>query len=150
MNNREDSLLEIYERIKEKRISLGLTSFKRTPTEPIIEKDMPCLFMLEGPDNIIDRSGRSNIGYPVRRVLEVTLELVTTKDVDIKSKLRDLRKAVFTERGSNPAVYNPRLVPTGQTGFIQENRTDGPTGYGLHDVLGMSLILDLIYTDDIL
>jgi len=149
-NNREDALQEIYERIKVKRISLGLTSFKRTPTEPIVEKDMPCVFMLEGPDNIIEYSSRGNMGYPVRRTLEVTLELVTNSNIDIKSKLRDLRKAVFAERDIDPPVYNPRLVDVGQTGFISENRTEGPSGYGLQDILGMSLVLDLVYTDDII
>lgn len=149
-DNREDALLEIYERIKEKRGSLGLTSFKRTPTEPIVAKDMPCVFMLEGSDNIIEYSSRGSMGYPVRRTLEVTLELVTNSSVDIKSKLRDLRKVVFAERNVDPPVYNPRLVSSGQTGFISENRTEGPSGYGLQDVLGMSLILDLVYTDDIL
>ena len=150
MDNREDALLEIYERIKAKRTSLGLTSFKRTPTEPIVAKDMPCVFMLEGPDNIIEYSARDSMGYPVRRTLEVTLELVTSKDVNIKTKLRDLRKAVFAERDTDPFVYNPRLVPKGQTGFIQENRTEGPSGYGLQDIIGMSIVFDLIYTDEII
>lgn len=147
IDSREEALLEIYERIKAKRVALGLTSFKRTPTEPIEAKHMPCVFMLEGPDNIIEYSGRSGMGYPVRRTLEVTLELVTTEDDNIKTKLRALRRVVFAEKGTDPAVYNPRLVPKGQTGFIQEARTEGPTGYGLQDVLGMSLVLDLVYVD---
>ena len=151
MNNREDSLLEIYERIKAKRVSLGLTSFKRTPTEPIVDSDMPCVFMLEGNDSIIEYSSRDSLGYPLRRTLEVTLELVTSNSVDIKSKLQDLRRAVFAERNTDltaPAVYNPRLLSTnGNVGFIRESRTIGPTGYGLQDILGVSLVLDLVYTD---
>jgi len=150
MDNREDALLEIYERIKAKRTSLGLTSFKRTPTEPIVAKNMPCVFMLEGPDNIIEYSARDSMGYPVRRTLEITLELVTSNDVDIKSKLREIRRVVFAERNTDPPVYNPRLVPDGQVGFIQENRTEGPSGYGLQDVLGMSLVFDLVYTDNVI
>ena len=149
-DNREDSLLEIYERIKVNKDLLGLVSFRRTPTEPVDAVNMPCVFMLEGADSIIEYSSRSSVGYPVRRTLEVTLELITTKDVDIKSKLRALRRAVFAERDSDPVAYNPRLLPKGRTGVINESRTEGPTGYGLQDVLGMNLVLDLVYTDAII
>ena len=149
MNNREDGLLEIYERIKSNRTELGLTSFKRTPTEPINDKDMPCLIMLEGNDNIVTHSSKTNAGYPVRRALEVTLELITSKSTDIKLMLRNLRKVVFTERGSDPPFYNGRLCANDRTGFIQESRTEGPNGYGLPDVLGMRLVLDLVYTDEL-
>ena len=149
MNNREDGLLEIYERIKSNRTELGLTSFKRTPTEPINDKDMPCLIMLEGNDNIVTHSSKTNAGYPVRRALEVTLELITSKSTDIKAMLRNLRKVVFTERGSDPPFYNARLFSDGRPALIQENRTEGPNGYGLPDVLGMRLVLDLVYTDEL-
>ncbi len=150
MDNREDALLELYERIKVNRVDLGLVSFKRTPTNPISDSDMPCVIMLEGVDNIIEHGTRNNSGYPVRRALEVTLELITTKDTAIKTTLRSLRKAVFTERGTDPPVYSARLVPNTRTGFISESRTEGPTGYGLPNVLGMSLVLDLVYTDDVM
>jgi len=150
MDNREDSLLELYERIKVNRVALGLVSFKRSPTVPIKEAEMSCLVMLEGVDNIVAHSSKNSAGYPVRRALEVTLELMTPKDIDIKAVLRDLRRIVFTERGTDPPVYSARLVPDDRTGFIQESRTEGPTGYGLPGVLGMSLVLDLVYTDEIL
>jgi len=148
-DNREDALLELFERIKANYIDLGLVSFKRTPTVPIDDEDMPCLFMMEGTDNIIEHSSKNNSGYPVRRALEVTLELVTAKSFDIKAAVKDLRRVVFTERGTDPAVFNAKLVPKGRVGFIQENRTDGPTGYGLPNILGMSLVLDLVYTDNL-
>lgn len=150
MDNREDSLLELYERVKLNRTDLGLKSFKRTPTNPIADTDMPCLIMLEGVDNIVAHGSKNSSGYPVRRALEVTLELITTKDTEIKTLLKDLRRIVFTERSTDPPVYRARLVPDNRTGFIQESRTEGPTGYGLPNVLGMSLVLDLVYTDDIM
>jgi hypothetical protein len=150
MNTREEALLEIYERIKEKRVSLGLTSFKRTPSKPIDDSQMPCVFMLEGIDRVIDYSSRNSVGYPLKRSLEVTLELVVKSSVDIKDKLRELRRVIFTERGTIPGVLNPKLVPEGKVGFIQENRTEGPTGYGIDDILGMDLVLDLIYIDDVI
>jgi len=149
-DNREDSLTELYERIKANRTELGLASFKQTPTEPIKDDDLPCVVMIEGVDNVIVHSSKNNAGYPVRRVLEVTLELITTKDTEIKTLLRDLRRIVFTERNTDPPVYNARLLPSGRTGSIQESRTEGPTGYGLPDILGMSLVLDLVYTDDVM
>ena len=150
MDNREDSLLELYERIKVNREDLGLASFKRTPTVPIADTNMPCVVMLEGTDNIVAHSSKNSAGYPVRRALEVTLELITTKDTNIKTMLKDLRRIAFTERGTDPPAYSARLVPKERTGFIQESRTEGPTGYGLPNVLGMSLVLDLVYTDDVI
>ena len=149
MNIREDALLELYTRIKANKTEIGLKSFKRTPTEPINDKDMPCLVMLEGNDNIMSHSSKNNTGYPVRRALSVTLELITTKKTDIKTMLRILRKVVFTERGSDPPFYNARLFLDGRAALIQENRTEGPNGYGLPDVLGMSLVLELVYSDDL-
>jgi len=150
LNNREEALLELYERIKVNRVELGLATFKRTPTEPINDSDMPCIIMIEGSDSILVPNSRNTSGYPVRRLLEVTLELITTSVTDIKKTLRDLRRIVFTERDTDPPIFNARLLPDGRTGLIQENRTEGPTGYGLPDVLGMSLVLDLVYNDDVM
>ena len=150
IDNREDSLLEIKARIAANRGDLEIASFKRTPTSPISDEDMPCIVMLEGDDKITDFSKRSNAGYPVRRALEVTLELITTKETDIKAKLKDLRRIVFTQRDTDPPIFNSRLVPEGRIGFIQESGTLGPTGYGLPGILGMNLVLDLVYTDDVL
>ena len=151
MDNREDSLLELYERIKANRVDLGLNSFKRTPTNPIDSDEMSCVIMMEGIDNVIGHSSRNNSGYPVRRLLEVTLEIITAENhTDTKALLRNLRRVVFTERDTDPPIYNAKLLPNNRTGFIQENRTEGPTGYGLPGVLGMSLVLDLVYTDDVL
>ena len=149
-DNREDALVEIYNRVKDNRTELGLTSFKRTPTAPISDSDMPCLLMLEGNDGIVSSSSKTNTGYPVRRVLEVTLELVTDGDTDIKSMLRDVRRVVFTQRDTDPPLYDAKLLPNNRTGSISENRMKGPDGYGLPNVLGMSLVLDLVYTDAIL
>lgn len=145
MINREAGLEEIYERIKARRVTIGVKTFKRTPTSPIDDSDMPCIFMLEEIDNVIKQTSRSNTGYPVRRVLEVGLELVTTKDVNIKTMYRLMRQAVFMKR--DPQIYDARIA---NNVFIAENRTEGPVGYGLPDILSMRLVLDLVYTDDFL
>ena len=144
MINREEALQEIYERLKANRTVLGLTTFKRTPTEPVREEDLPCIFMSEGTDTILDHSKRTSHGYPARRALEVIIELITDRDTDIRQLFLNVRSIIFTEIGTNPPKYNPIL---GANIFINENRTEGPMGYGLPDVLGMRLILDLVYTD---
>lgn len=146
MENRELGLLEIKERIKADRTALGLVSFKRTPTRPSEIGDLPCVFMLEGIDNIFKRASRNKTGYPAQRSLEVIIELVVDKNktADIKSLFLELRKTVFKVKGSNPPEYNPIVA---ENVFFNENRTEGPVGYGLPDIKVMRLVLDLIYTD---
>ena len=137
MINREDGLVEIYNRIKAERVTLGLQAFKRTPTKPIDESYLPCIFMIEGVDDIVTPSARTGTGYPCKRNLEVTLEIVTDKDTNIKQLYTDVRSVVFTGG----------VIVADNNTFIREIRTEGPTGYGLPDVLGMQLVLVLVYTD---
>lgn len=146
-DNRETGLLEIYERIKADRVALGLQSFKRTPTEPSQFDDLPCVFMLEGPDNIFKRSSRGKLGYPAQRILELEIELVVNKvnTPNIKSLFYDLRRTVFKVRKDDEEIeYSPIIA---DDVFINENRQEGPIGYGLPDIKVMRLVLDLIYTD---
>jgi len=145
MINRENGLIEIFERIKANKDTLGLVTFRRTPTSPVREEELPCVFMSEDVDSVIEHSARNKYGYPARRVLEVVLEIITTRDTNIKQLYIDIRKIIFTERNTVPAVFNSIVA---DNAFINENRTEGPTGYGLQDVLGMRLVLDLIYTDN--
>ena len=146
MDNRELGLLEIKARIAAERTALGLQSFKRTPTRPSTIEDCPCVFMLEGVDNIFKRASRNQFGYPCQRVLEVVIELVVNKKEtpNIKALFLELRKAVFKEVDSDPAIYNANVA---ENVFINENRSEGPVGYGLPDIKVMRLVLDLIYTD---
>lgn len=144
MTNRENALLEIYERLKANRTILGIKTFKRIPTSSITEEDLPCIFMSEETDSVVEHSKRNRTGYPARRVLEVILEIITSNEVDIKQLYSDIRRVVFTVRNSDPVEFNSTLA---ENTFINENRTEGPTGYGLPDVVGMRLVLDLVYTD---
>ncbi len=147
MDDRELGLAEIVDRITLKREALGLQSLRSTPTEPVSERDLPCVVVHEGDDYVVKHSTRSNHGYPATRTLEVTLEIIVKKDVDVKTLYRQLRSVVFSEKGVEPPVYNARLIPDNKTTFIRENHTEGPTGYGLPGLLGMRLVLDLIYID---
>ncbi len=137
MINRELGLLEIYNRILAKKDVIGLKGFKRSPTAPVDEKYLPCVFMLEGVDEITEHSSRKPTGYPAKRMLEVTLEIVSDRDADVKQLYSDVRSAVFSGG----------VVVADDGTFIRETRTEGPTGYGLPDVLGIRLILVLFYTD---
>lgn len=145
MINRENGLQEIYERLKANRVALGVKSFKRTPTSPAVQEDLPCIFMFEETDNVVEHSKRNKTGYPAKRVLEVVLEVIATKEADVKQLHIDIRRVIFTELGSNPPVFSPIVA---ENTFINENRTEGPSGYGLPDVVGMRLVLDLVYTDN--
>jgi len=147
MINKENGLLEIYERIKADRILLGIKTFKRTPTSPVELPDLPCVFMLEDIDNIVKSSSRRHFGYPCQRAAEIPIELIVSKSVDIKTLFLNLRKTIFRDRSSTviEPIYNAIIA---NNVFIQENRTEGPTGYGLPDIKAMRLVLDLVYTDD--
>jgi len=136
MIRREEGLIEIFNRIKDNRLVLGLVSFQRSPTNPIDFTVMPSLFMLEGTDIIVTPSKRGPNVYPARRQLEVTLELVTSSSVNIRALLLQLRVVVLTD------------TVVAQNTFIQELRAEGPNGYGIPDVLGMRLVLGLMYTDE--
>ncbi len=147
MINRENGLIEIYERIKVRKDNLGLKSFKRIPTFPVRKDMLPCVFMHEGVDTILEHSKRNKIGYPAKRILEVTIEIISIRESDIKSLYSDVRKAVFLDKNSNwnnSLLFNSIIT---ENTFINENRTEGPIGYRLPDIIGMSLILDLVYTD---
>lgn len=149
MINREAGLLEIYERIKAKYVEIGLKTFKRNPTEPLREEHLSSICMDEGIDNIIKRASRHKTGYPASRVLEVILELTVKKEeANILVVHNDVRKAVFTQRGT-PADEEPVYSPiVAQNTFINENRTEGPMGVDLPGILVMRLVLDLVYTDN--
>jgi hypothetical protein len=146
MENRELGLLEIFNRVKAERDSLGLVSFKRTPTRPSQINQCPCVFMLEGIDVIFKHADRDPLGYPARRVLDVSLELVVDKreTPDIKLMMHNLRKAVFKVIGSDPPEYSGRFA---DNLHIRENRMEGPIGYGLPDIKVMKFVLDLTYID---
>ena len=146
MDNREVGLVEIYNRIKAEREALGLVAFKRTPTRPSQIDQCPCVFMIEGIDSIVKYSARNTLGYPCTRVLDVSLELVVDKRAtpNIKSLMREVRKSVFKEIGSNPPVYSGIFA---DNLFINENRMEGPIGYGLPDIKVMKFVLDLTYID---
>lgn len=146
MDSRELGLVEVYERIKAKRSEIGLLTFKRTPTKPLDPKNTPLCVMLEDEDNIIKRSSRGVSPYPAVRRLEVHLEIICNETThQVKPMYSLLRKAVFTNRDA----INPQIdfrVAKGVT--VSESRSEGPYPYGVPNLIGMRLILNLEYTDE--
>lgn len=143
MIHRETALDELAQRITDAKDTLGLKGFRRTPTRPIDENYLPCIFMIEGNDQITEHSSRVSAGYPSKRVLEVIFEIVVHKSkTDIKQLYRDVRSVVLKSN-----EHRGNVLADG-TAFLLEIRTEGPTGYGLPDVSGMSLVLAMSYTDD--
>ena len=67
MLNRENALDEIYNRISTERVALGLKGFMRSPTKPIDEELLPCIFMIEDIDEVTEIAQRDMFGYPMRR-----------------------------------------------------------------------------------
>lgn len=144
MDNREEGLVEIHERFKAKKDDIGLVAFRRNPTQPLDPNQLPVGIMLEDVDTVVKASSKTSFGYPARRVLEVNLELICNeKHHDIKSVYKEFRKAVFMDRG----MFEKVNVKVADNTFISENRCEGPYPYGVPNLLGMRLILNLIYTD---
>jgi len=137
VETRELGILEIIDRLKTYKDVLGLKTFKRSPTTPISETNLPCVFLHEDIDEIIKESGRGGLGYPATRTLEVVLEIVTGGTADVRQLYLKVRAAVLKD--------GCRIAPNT---FIKEIRTEGPTGYGLPDVLGMKLVFALTYQDE--
>lgn len=137
MINRELGVQEIYDRLYAAVGDLGLKGLKRSPTTTVDEDFLPCIFMVEDVDEIVEHSARSSAGYPCKRMLEVTLEIIASRETDVKKLYSDVRSVVFGDG----------VVVADDNTFIRETRTEGPTGYGLPDVLGMRLVLILFYTD---
>lgn len=145
MIQREAGLEEMYQRLKAVYQEIGIKHFRRNPTKAVGKEKYPALFMDEGVDNIIDPSKRTSHGYPARRACEVIFEINTTSEMDIRALYGDVRKALFTVRETDPPVFSPIIA---QNIFFREVRTEGPSGVNVPDVLIMSLVVELIYTDN--
>lgn len=138
MINREAGIVEINNRLIAAKDTIGLKGLKRTPTRPIDEKYLPCVYIHEGNDEIAKPSNRTPTGYPCKRVLELVIEIIANESLnDIKLLYRVVRSAVF----------NGGVIVADDNTLINEIRTEGPTGYGLPDMIGMSLVLAMSYTD---
>ena len=146
MIRREEALTELYERLRDNYQDIGLKTYRRNPTKALNDDQFPYIIMDEGVDQVIDKSKRGRTGHQQRRVLEVIFEIgINNSTEDIKTMFLEVRKALFAQRGTSLQKYNNVLA---ENTFIEENRTEGPTGVDIPDILVMRLVLDLIYTDN--
>ncbi len=148
MIERELGLEEIYQRLKVAYEGIGIKYFRRNPTKAVGSDKFPALFMDEGVDSIVEYNSRTPHGYPARRACEVIMEINTTADMDIRVLYGKVRKALFTKRDTpegEPPVYTPVIA---KNVFFREVRTEGPSGVDIPDVLIMSLVVELVYTDN--
>ena len=136
MELREQGLQVLFERVKAARTTLGIKTFRRSPTAPVEEKDFLCVFMVEGVDRIMTPASRSISGYPARRELEVTFEFINTASFDIRGFYSRFRRVVLSDAILLEGVY------------VRETRAIGPQGYRTPNVSGMQLVLSLTYMDN--
>ena len=136
MENREAGLQVLYNRIKDERTSLGIKTFRRTPSTPVEEKHLLCVFMSEGIDRIAQPSTRNWLGYPARRELEIIFEMIAVDTFDIRDFFTRFRTVVLSS-----ATLTSDCI-------VREVRALGPQGYGMPNVIGLQLILSMSYTDN--
>ncbi len=103
---------------------------------PVKEHLLNLLPNIEGVDVVIKENSRNPLGYPSRRQLEVILEIIVERGVDIRALYTGIRSVVLSD------------ATVAKNTFVMEIRTEGPSGYGLPDVSGMNLVLALTYTDN--
>jgi len=136
MNDKQAGLNEIYSRIKNARIEMGIKSFKWShETTEIDGKKLPCVFMGCGDDYIVEYNARSYLGYPAKRTALIYIELVCRDGLDIEAIYGLLKSKIL----SSFSVSN--------TGFIREIKTSGPYNYNMPGIKAMVLTLGLNYID---
>lgn len=138
MQKRKEILDVLIERIKQNRSTLHVKTLKHNPTSPFISTDLPGVFLYEGVDNILKYSSGTPLGYPVFRECEITLEIITDSRYDLLTMYRGVRSVVL----------NSDLPSLQKGSLLREKFSEGPTGYGVPDVLGMRLVMSLTYSDD--
>jgi hypothetical protein len=146
MKRRTDACAEIYERIKTNKTSIGLKTFKETPTDQGKVEDMPICFMVYGVDTIIKRSARtaSFVKSGNTRSVEVILEIISKKTDPVIDIYEKVRAAVLAD--IHP-LKDENGKPDPST-FMIEERTEGPIGYGLPGVEAMIFVINLVYLDN--
>jgi hypothetical protein len=149
MQKRLDACEEIFQRIKTNRVDIGLKQFKRTPTVQAKVEEFPICFMNYGKDLIVKRSSRTSSptrkGEANMRSLEVVLEIVARESSDIMSIFEKVRAYVLAD--IHP-LKDENGIPDPST-HMYEERTEGPIGYGLPEIVAMIFVITLIYPDEI-
>jgi len=140
-DNRELGVVEVYDRLKPLFASYPLKRLDRTPADPAEKDDMPCIFLMEGEDPIIKYSTRNFIGYPVKRVLQLFVEVWETAESGDNAQVRllyqEARKAILANKGQ-------LFIGT----VIRESNLFGPFNLGVPGTVAMRTTFELVYKDD--
>lgn len=142
MSKKIDAAKEIKRRISEIRVACGLKTFVEVPTEQAKIEQLPLCNMVYGVDKIVKRSTRSaspsRAGIPNVRSAEIILEMIAPKSSNVTEICKQVRDAVLVD--IHPIVGD-------ETTYMQEERTEGPVGYGLPGVEAIILVIILIYPE---
>lgn len=148
---REQALDEIENRLIRDREILGLKGLYRNSNNPIKKDNVPLIYIFEERDVVEHYTQRDALGYPLRRHLEVEIEIVAKSDKNakgIKQLLNLVRRSVFCDRSGDSGNYiftpNPLVAPSS---IIKELRTKGPGTYEVPELVGIKLVVGLWYVD---
>jgi hypothetical protein len=149
---REISLEEIESRLIRDKEILGLASMNRNNNNPINKTNVPAIYMFEGRDVIENYTQRNVLGYPLRRHLEINIEIVAKTDrkaKGVKALLNLVRRSVFCDRTGEgeDIVWTPNPI-VAQNSLIRELRIKGPGTYEVPELVGIKLVVGLWYTDN--
>ena len=142
MSKKIDAAKEIKRRISEIRVDAGLKTFVEVPTEQAKIEQLPLCNMVYGVDKIVKKSSRSaspsRAGMPNIRSAEIILEMIAPKSANVSEICKKVRDAVLVD--IHPITGDPLT-------YMEEDRTEGPVGYGLPNVEAIILVIILIYPE---
>lgn len=144
MSDRDVALTEIQRRIDAAHETIGLSTFKQTPTTGGKVSEMPICYMTAGTDAIVKRTKRSVTSKGCTRKLEVIIEIVGSVQSNVLNMCRSVRDAIMVD-------CNPVKDENGNsvlTSYIYEERMEGPVGYGIENIEAIVLVINLVYTDN--
>lgn len=144
MDSREIAVNELIARLQARKEEIGLVKFLETPSGEIDPDKLPAILLEEGTDQINTHSNRTKSGYPSKRMLELSFEcVVDVRSTNIRDFCKSVRRALFLDKEVDQVD-----VQLSDDVFMIEDKMEGPFGYGLPNVNGMRLILNLFYTDE--
>ena len=146
---KEQSIVEIENRILNAKSLIGLKAFYRNNDILISKENVPCVKLIEGNDEIKEYSSRGNAGYPARRLLEIDVQIISIDQNDRGASIKNLflivRRAIFCVKVDGAYVPTPSLA---RNSYIREIRSVGPLPYETQGLIGIVLTIGLNYVDD--
>ena len=143
MINRESALYEIMDRVYRGTTiehipykGFELKHFELTPVNPVSSDLMPCILFFEDDDEILKRSTRGNLGFPVVRTLKLMIDVWDFTPEKTKQLYMSTRLSALDLDGHLP------------TASVREVKTIGPFTTMADSAIGMRLVLAITYTEN--